>query len=183
MQSITAPRGWRRIARRVRLNAGLAEALAGLGYGVNRGGVRYAARGGRAFLAGYESDRARRGGASTRRYADGAIGVSLDETVSAADLQTLFRIFGQERLVDLSEAAAAATSYPATLARTSQFLTHPVFNSFHTETEMMRYIFRLQQKDLSLAHSMIALGSCTMSSTQPARCCRSLGRSSPGCIR
>ena len=97
-------------------------------------------------------------------------------------MQTLFRIFGQERLVDLSEAAAAATSYPATLARTSEFLTHPVFNSFHTETEMMRYIFRLQQKDLSLAHSMIALGSCTMKLNAASEMLPITWRSSPGCI-
>ncbi len=158
------PAGLARIARRVRLQTQvLAEALAGLGYGVNRGPVFDTLRvEGGPFSPDELIERAAAERVNLRRYADGAVGVSLDETVSAADLQTLFRIFGQERLVDLSEAAAAATSYPATLARTSEFLTHPVFNSFHTETEMMRYIFRLQQKDLSLAHSMIALGSCTM---------------------
>ena len=159
------PAGLTRIARRVRLQTQvLAEVLARLGYGVNRGPVFDTLRvEGGPFSPDELIERAAAERVNLRRYADGAVGVSLDETVSAADLQTLFRIFGQEEPVDPAEAAArAATSYPAPLARTSEFLTHPVFNSFHTETEMMRYIFRLQQKDLSLAHSMIPLGSCTM---------------------
>ena len=159
------PAGLTRIARRVRLQTQvLAEVLARLGYGVNRGPVFDTLRvDGGPFSPDELIERAAAERVNLRRYADGAVGVSLDETVSAADLQTLFRIFGQEEPVDPAEAAArAATSYPAPLARTSEFLTHPVFNSFHTETEMMRYIFRLQQKDLSLAHSMIPLGSCTM---------------------
>ncbi len=57
---------------------------------------------------------------------------------------------------------SVALDYPADLARTSAYLTHPVFNSYHSETEMLRYITRLQSRDLSLAHSMIPLGSCTM---------------------
>ncbi len=120
------PAGLARIARRVRLQTQvLAEALAGLGYGVNRGPVFDTLRvEGGPFSPDELIERAAAERVNLRRYADGAVGVSLDETVSAADLQTLFRIFGQERLVDLSEAAAAATSYPATLARTSEFLTH-----------------------------------------------------------
>ncbi len=159
------PAGLTRIARRVRLQTQvLAEVLAGLGYHVNRAPVFDTLRvEGGPFSQDELIERAAAERVNLRRYADGAIGVSLDETVSAADLQTLLRIFGQEAPVDLVEAAArATTSYPAPLARTSEFLTHPVFNSYHTETEMMRYVFRLQQKDLSLAHSMIPLGSCTM---------------------
>jgi glycine dehydrogenase len=59
-------------------------------------------------------------------------------------------------------ADAVALDYPEVHARTSDFLTHPVFNSYHSETEMMRYINRLEARDLSLTHSMIPLGSCTM---------------------
>jgi len=97
----------------------------------------------------------------------GFVGVSLDETITAQDLEDLFAVFaaGCGRRADFSVnelLQAARTGYPAGLARTSKFLTHKVFNSFHSETEMLRYMRRLESKDLSLTSAMIPLGSCTM---------------------
>jgi glycine dehydrogenase len=89
------------------------------------------------------------------------VGVSLDETVSEADITTLLQIFNGDRapqfaLSDLTQHATRNTQ------RTSAFLTHPIFNRYHSETEMQRYLRRLESKDLSLCHAMIPLGSCTM---------------------
>ena len=89
--------------------------------------------------------------------------ISLDETTD--DLAALFAIFngGNEAELDVATLTAETdVSFPETLARTSAFLTQPVFHAHHTETEMLRYIRRLEGKDLSLTTSMISLGSCTM---------------------
>ncbi len=102
-------------------------------------------------------ERAARKELNLRLYPDGALGVALDETVTPADLADLLWVFGGEGPV-----AAADAPVPALLARRSVFLTHPVFNSHHAEHEMLRYIRRLEAKDLSLTTSMIPLGSCTM---------------------
>jgi glycine dehydrogenase len=100
-----------------------------------------------------------------RTLSEGSIGVSLDETTSLADVGTLLTIFngGDAHGLDL-DALAADTNprYDERFARTSPFMTHPVFNTHHSETAMLRYIKQLEAKDLSLCHSMIALGSCTM---------------------
>ena len=93
--------------------------------------------------------------------ADGSVGVSLDETVTLTDMADLFAIFGLEG-DPKAIAAAIDLSYQPPFSRESDYLTHPVFNSYHSETEMLRYIHRLKGRDLSLAHSMIPLGSCTM---------------------
>ncbi len=103
-----------------------------------------------------------------RPYPDGSVGVALDETVTPADLDAILECFSQRplsfRAEDLLGEAAEprSRSLPAPHARTSAFLTHPVFNTHHSEHEMLRYLHRLQARDLSLAHSMIPLGSCTM---------------------
>jgi glycine dehydrogenase len=99
-----------------------------------------------------------------RYYDDGSVGVSLDEVITTADLHKLFTIFGAEPgQFNLEELADDATlTYKDGLQRTSEYLTHPVFSSYQSETEMLRYIHRLQDRDLSLTHSMIPLGSCTM---------------------
>jgi glycine dehydrogenase len=93
------------------------------------------------------------------------VGVSLDETTGAEDLHTLIEIFAKGE--DASEIArlkglVSNIALPESLRRTSDFLTHPVFNSHRTETEILRYIRRLESRDLSLTTSMIPLGSCTM---------------------
>jgi glycine dehydrogenase len=104
-------------------------------------------------------------GINVRRIGPTTIVVALDETVAAADLSDLFVAFGAAAGGALSTAAiatAANVQWPAALKRTSAYLTHPVFNSYHSETEMLRYLRKLESRDLSLAHSMIPLGSCTM---------------------
>ena len=85
--------------------------------------------------------------------------VSLDETVTAADLQDVIDCFGNGTTVSM---VAGAGAIPAALRRSSNFLTHPVFNRYHSETEMLRYMRGLEAKDLSLTAAMIPLGSCTM---------------------
>ena len=93
------------------------------------------------------------------------VSIALDETTDTAALADLFAIFhgGKEAGLDPAALAAeAAEVLPASLLRTSAFLQQPVFNTHHTETEMLRYIRRLEAKDLSLTTSMISLGSCTM---------------------
>ncbi len=99
-----------------------------------------------------------------RYFADGRIGIALDEVTSEADLLTLMQIFGvNPDEFDLQAIAnSVALNYDETHQRTSEFMTHPVFNSYQSETEMLRYIHKLQKRDLSLAQSMIPLGSCTM---------------------
>jgi glycine dehydrogenase len=92
-----------------------------------------------------------------RDFGDGSLGVALDETVSVDGVNRLLALFRVEPTTALAEAAI-----PPAVARTSRFLTHPVFNSYHTETAMMRYLRRLEGRDLALNHSMIPLGSCTM---------------------
>ena len=99
---------------------------------------------------------------------DGALGVSLDETTKRDDIASLFDVFlgaGHGLDIDVLDAqitAAGSNSIPANLLRTSDILTHEVFNKYHSETEMLRYIKSLEDKDLALNHSMISLGSCTM---------------------
>ncbi|KAJ2787530.1 glycine decarboxylase subunit P [Coemansia interrupta] len=103
-----------------------------------------------------------------RRIDAQTVGVTLDETVGRADLEALVEVFGGDIAgIDALAAAAAPTvaessAVPRSLVRQSAILTHPVFNRYHSETEMLRYITQLQNKDLSLANAMIPLGSCTM---------------------
>jgi glycine dehydrogenase len=94
-----------------------------------------------------------------------ALGIALDETTSEKDLADILRVFNGNRAPDFAVAELAAeadAAYPAPFARASRFLTHPVFHRYHSETEMMRYLKRLESRDLSLTTSMIPLGSCTM---------------------
>ncbi|MDG2094164.1 MAG: aminomethyl-transferring glycine dehydrogenase [Phycisphaerales bacterium] len=104
-------------------------------------------------------------GFNLRRYEDGhAIGVSFDETTTEADVHMILEAFnrGESTKIDLGNAAESVELFPEWLRRDSAYLTHEVFNTHHSETEMLRYITSLQERDLSLANSMIPLGSCTM---------------------
>ncbi|KAG0495178.1 hypothetical protein HPP92_006172 [Vanilla planifolia] len=93
------------------------------------------------------------------------ITVSFDETTTLDDVDKLFEVFAGGKSVSFTAESLAPdvqTSIPRGLQRESPYLTHPIFNSYHTEHELLRYLHRLQAKDLSLCHSMIPLGSCTM---------------------
>jgi len=92
------------------------------------------------------------------------LGLSLDETSTQADVEALWQLFaGEQSLPDFAALAAADESrLPAALRRQSAILEHPVFNRYHSETELMRYLRKLADKDLALDRSMIPLGSCTM---------------------
>jgi glycine dehydrogenase len=92
-----------------------------------------------------------------RRVNDTTVGISLDETTTLEEVETLAGLFGATLSLE-----AETLGLPPAFARRTPFLTAKVFNSYHTEHEMLRYIKRLEQKDLSLVHSMISLGSCTM---------------------
>ena len=98
------------------------------------------------------------------RYAGGAIGISLDETTSVADVEEIAGIFAAARGVGAPSVRPGAprSRIPAASRRVSRYLTHPVFNTHHSETQMMRYIRSLERKDVGLDTSMIPLGSCTM---------------------
>ena len=159
------PKGLRRIAQRVQLlTAVLANGLRQLGYTVNDAPVFDTLKisgGSKAQTALVAAAEARR--INLRVYADGAVGVALDEGTTVAEIQNLLAIFGAADLTDIASLTAdLALTFAPPHARTSDYLTHPVFNSYHSETEMLRYIKRLESRDLSLTHSMIPLGSCTM---------------------
>ncbi len=95
-----------------------------------------------------------------RRLDAQTLSIALDETTTEADIAELWKIFGAEE--GTLTFGSAPTFYAPDLARTSDYLTHPVFNLYHSETEMLRYLNRLVSKDISLAYGMIPLGSCTM---------------------
>ncbi|TWU45266.1 Glycine dehydrogenase (decarboxylating) [Novipirellula aureliae] len=123
---------------------------------------------GRVHAARQVADAARERHINLREYADGTLGVTLDETADralVADLLAAFN-FGHYTGFDiddlLAEADADGMSDFGAMRRTSEFMTQEVFNVYHSETELLRYIFKLMGRDLSLAHSMIPLGSCTM---------------------
>jgi glycine dehydrogenase len=156
------PEGLRRIARRVHEHTcQLADGLEKLGYGLTHDHffdtirVKLGARSSPEFIY-----RAGQRNCNLRIFDQHSIGISLDETTTSEDIEILLAIFGENRFVLPGVAAACRESRIEN--RTSEFLTHPVFNTHHSETEMLRYLRRLEARDLSLCHSMIPLGSCTM---------------------
>jgi glycine dehydrogenase len=160
------PDGLLRIARRIHaLSRVLQLGLRRLGFDAGQAPffdtlrVRTSPDKGRAIVG-----RAREKGINLRLHEDGSVGVALDETTLPAEILALLEAFAggpvgftPEKLADEVEVAV-----PAPHARKGPFLAHPVFNRYHAEHEMLRYLSRLQARDLSLAHSMIPLGSCTM---------------------
>ena len=161
------PDGLKRIAERVHgLTVVLAEGLTRLGcrvpdelffdtLRVSTGGL----------TADRIRDRAEQHRLNLREFADGSFGVALDETTTLDDVETLWKTFskdGQLWFTAKELAETSSVSLPAPFARTTPFLTHEVFHRYHSEHELLRYMHRLQSRDLSLVHSMIPLGSCTM---------------------
>ncbi len=160
------PEGLTRIATRVhQLTAALAEGLRRAGR-KPRAGLFFDTL--RVDLPGVETrkvlERAENRRINLRRFDDG-VGIALDETTSLAEVADLLACFGDEKLdaaaVEKLARAAQAAEFGA-LKRQGAFLEHPVFHSHRSESEMMRYLARLQSRDLSLTTSMIPLGSCTM---------------------
>ncbi|TNE80595.1 MAG: glycine dehydrogenase (aminomethyl-transferring) [Bacteroidetes bacterium] len=105
-------------------------------------------------------------GVNFRYFNDNTVGISLDETTEMEDVQLILSIFAEAASQKAAEAESFSNglelNWPNALRRTSSYMSHPIFNMYHTEHEMLRYIYHLQSKDLSLVHSMISLGSCTM---------------------
>jgi glycine dehydrogenase len=166
------PEGLRRIAFRVQaLAEALAEGLRRLGYPPVHErffGTVVVDMSGRDLAA--LRARAESRSVNLRYFADGRVGIALDETTSAADVADLWAIvhgaLAPFAPADLAREAAAGL--PVELTRRTDFLTHPVFHRYRSETEMMRYLKRLESRDLTLATSMIPLGSCTMKANAAA---------------
>ena len=162
------PEGLKRIAERVaRYTAVLAAGLKSLGcnllYATAFDTLTVQTGSESAALA--IAQKARDAGANLRLLRKTCVGISLDETTTRADIESIWSFFAADKqslplLADLQDSAAILI--PASLRRGSAFLTHPVFNSYHSETGMLRYIRMLSDKDLALDRSMIPLGSCTM---------------------
>src|SRR6267143_1592159 len=108
--------------------------------------------------------RAATAGMNLRKLSNNTIGISLDETTSETDIELLMSIFRGTHVRDVADDKLDHSAFrnPQSAIRDSDFLTHPVFNTHHTETEMLRYLKKLESRDLSLTTSMIPLGSCTM---------------------
>jgi glycine dehydrogenase len=170
------PRGLRHIAERIHRQAHhLATGICQLGYEV---GPEHFFDTFWVKVASPEQVQAIQAGAAQRQINlrqidDQTLGISLDEATTAQDLRDLWEIFagtlprsGAESLPPAwdpdSPGPDLGQSLPPQLLRTTPYLTHPVFNRYHSETELLRYIHRLQSRDLALTHSMIPLGSCTM---------------------
>ena len=158
------PDGLRAIAQRVHRRAGqLAEGLRALGIKVTHENffdtIRVEVESSAVLL-----EHAEKAGCNLRALGPTAVGISIDETTTPDDIELLLSIFRGTHVRDLAheEAGEVPIRIPQSALRTSDFLTHPVFNTHDTETEMLRYLRKLESRDLSLCHSMIPLGSCTM---------------------
>jgi glycine dehydrogenase len=160
------PEGLTRIAARIhRLTETLAEGLRRLRFTIAHDvffdtiRVELGQRSAKEVMARAESRQM-----NLRRLDDHAVGISLDETTSASEVAALWSVFADGEVPFAPDELAEEVDFrfDERFARTSAFLTHPVFNRYHSETEMLRYVRKLESRDLSLTHSMIPLGSCTM---------------------
>jgi glycine dehydrogenase len=160
------PKALKTIAQRVhRLTSAFAQGLGELDYQVATAAFfdTVTVRTGDRTRAIHEAARAR--SINLREIDDATLGLSFDETTTRSDVETLWEVFAGEGKAIPSFAACdakAADRIPSALHRTSEYLTHPVFNTHHSETQMLRYLRSLSDKDLALDRTMIPLGSCTM---------------------
>ncbi|WP_407280308.1 aminomethyl-transferring glycine dehydrogenase [Aromatoleum evansii] len=159
------PEGLRTIAARIhRLAAIVAEGLRRAGFAVPTAAffdTLQVETGARTAAIAVACDAA---GFNLRNVSDAVLGISVDETTTAADVAAVLQCFGADADIAALDAAVAATggAIPAALLRDDAILKHPVFNTHRTEHQMLRYLKKLQNRDLALDHSMISLGSCTM---------------------
>src|SRR5881396_3271053 len=160
------PHGLRAIAKRVHSFASkLASGLSQLGFEIAHKAffdtirLELGEMSSREILA-----RTERSGCNLRRLGPHSLGISMDETTTDADLEVLMAALRGANVRDFEDDQLAGTEFqiPQSAARSSDFLMHPVFNTHDTETEMLRYLKKLESRDLSLTTSMIPLGSCTM---------------------
>jgi glycine dehydrogenase len=159
------PQGLKRIALRVAsYTAVLAQGLKSLGYSLAHDTAFDTLQVQTGAQTAKLAADAVKAGMNLRRAGADALGISLDETTTRADLSALLAVFAEGRAQPGFEAfeAGIASLIPAELLRCSSYLSHPVFNRYHSETEMLRYLRALSDKDLALDRSMIPLGSCTM---------------------
>jgi len=160
------PQGLKRIAERVAsYTAIFVQGLREMGYEITNQGAFDSVTIKTGDATNSIAERARESRANLRFRMKNHLGVSLDETTSRSDIELLWSFFaqpGQTVPVVSNFEQGIESLIPATLRRTSDFLTHPVFNTHHSETGMLRYIRSLSDKDLALDRSMIPLGSCTM---------------------
>ena len=157
------PEGLKRIALRVhRQTAILANALESLGYTLHAETFfdTLTVTTDDQTIALHQA--ARDAGYNLREIDDNTLGLSLDETITREDLQVLIEVFAAGQNVDIDFDAAITLRLPDKLHRSSEYLTHPVFHRYRSETEIMRYMRLLADKDLALDRAMIPLGSCTM---------------------
>lgn len=157
------PQGLRRIGERVHtLTAQLHQALLGAGQKVRNAhffdtltievGTQQAAILSAAEAAGF----------NIRAIESTAVAIAFDETTSAADVEHISQLFGASLNIDKTTTTANFAAIPQVLQRDVDYLQHPLFNDYHAETEMLRYLKRLENKDIALTRAMIPLGSCTM---------------------
>ncbi len=161
------PEGLREIAERVHGLAGLlAEGLRKLGFEIDSRPFFDTVRVGLGSHSQAEILMRAHAASLNLRVLDAkTLTVALDETTTIQDVETLWKVFGGDTARSLGAEALKGTvrsSLPAAVSRTSAYLTHPVFHAHRSETDLLRYMTKLQNRDLSLAHSMIPLGSCTM---------------------
>ena len=161
------PDGLKRIAERVRgLTAVLAGGLETLGHEVMTEVFFDTIRVRPSSDADEVLGAARAGGINLRDFGDGTLGIALDEVTLPEDVDALFAVFSGSAASEVSArklaASADAPALPEWAARASSFMEHEVFHRYHSETEMLRYLHKLESRDLSLNTSMIPLGSCTM---------------------
>ena len=159
------PAGLTQIARRIHhLTAILARGLIQLGVRVEQQSFFDTLTLATGSATGQLHDKARAAGINLREIDDQRVGISLDETTRQADVEALWSVFqtGESSVVFQALADDVAEQLPEALLRQSAILQHPVFNRYHSETELMRYLRRLADKDLALDRTMIPLGSCTM---------------------
>src|SRR6266699_2370172 len=158
------PKGLRAIAERVhRLTSQFADSLRSLGFTITHENffdtIRIEVESSEVIL-----EHAAKAGCNMRALGPHAVGISFDETTTPRDIELLMAVFRGTTVRDFAdeELGEPPIRIPHSAFRNSQFLTHPIFNAHDTETEMLRYLKKLESRDLSLCHSMIPLGSCTM---------------------
>ncbi len=159
------PKGLRQIAERIlSLTSALADGLQNLGFSIQPKGSFFDTL--QIFASPDEMSKIRTAAEKEKMnfwFDKNQIGISLDETTEEKDVLDILSVFASVKgVASPINLPRSSVTIPAAFKRKSAYLAHPVFNSYHSETEMMRYLKRLENRDLSLVHSMISLGSCTM---------------------